>query len=145
MKNYLLIILMAGLFAACKKPAGFEYRRLENFRIESLGLASSRIGGNMVYNNPNNFGVTLKRVDADVFIDNDSIGHFILDTTIYVPRHAEFSVPVTMNVGMEKLFKNALGAIFGNEVQLRVTGSARAGRSGLFFNFPFTYEGKHKL
>jgi hypothetical protein len=45
----------------------------------------------LVYYNPNGFGVDLRKVDCDVYVDNTYLGKFQLDTLMHIPRRSEFT------------------------------------------------------
>jgi len=147
-KLYMRFIVLAFLlcaFFACKKPQGFEYRDIQNFSIDSLGFDRSTISMNLVYFNPNSFGVDLKHVDCDIYINQNYLGKYTLDTTMHIAKRSEFSLPSKMQVDMRNVFKNSLNVLLSQEVQVDVTGNTRVGKAGFFVNVPFKYSGKHKM
>lgn len=145
MKTLVSIILVLVLFSACRKPQGFDYRDIKNVKIEKLGFDNTTVSMDLVYFNPNGFGVDLKRVDCDVYINNNFLGKYILDTTMHIGRKVEFSLPSRMNVDMRGFYKNALNLLFNNEVLVDVKGTTRVGKAGFFVTVPFHYEGRHKI
>src|SRR4051794_37671576 len=90
--KYVLPLFLLILFG-CSKVQGPEFRKVGNFKLKGLGLDQTRIGFNVTYFNPNNFGVTVKQAEADVYIDSTYLGRFIQDSAIAVNRNAEFSIP----------------------------------------------------
>jgi LEA14-like dessication related protein len=132
-------------FTSCKKPQGFEYRGINNFKIDSIGFERSTVSLNLVYFNPNSFGVELKHVDCDVFVNNNYLGKYQLDTLMHISRRSEFTMPSRMTVDMRNLFKNSLNAFFAQQVQLDVKGNTKLGKAGIFINVPFTYSGIQKI
>ena len=133
------------LFTSCKKPQGFDYRDIKNFKINSWGFDRSAVSMDLVYYNPNNFGVDLKNVDCDIYLDNNFVGKFLLDTIMHIPRNAEFSLPAKMDVDMKNIFRNSLNVLLSREVLVGAKGSTRVGKGGIFINLPFNYEGRHKV
>lgn len=144
-KTYLIATLTLLLFSACQKPQGFDYRDVKNISIEKLGFDKSAISLELVYFNPNNFGVDLKHVDCDIYIDNNYLGKYVLDTVMHIDRKSEFSLPSKMNIDMQRLYKNALKVLFSNEVLVTVKGTTKVGKGGIYINVPFNYEGRHKI
>lgn len=136
--------LLFSLFA-CSKPKGFEYREVRNFRIEAMGFERSTLAMDLVYFNPNNFGVQLRNVDCDIYIDKNYLGKYVLDTLMPIGRKSEFILPSKIALDMRNVFKNGLNALFSSEVLIEAKGTTRVGKSGIFINFPFNYSGKHKL
>ena len=99
----------------------------------------------LVYFNPNNYGVDLKNVDCDIYLDNTYVGKFKLDTLMHITRNAEFTLPAKMDVDMRNIFKNTMNVLFSREVLVGAKGNTRVGKSGIFVNVPFKYEGRHKV
>ncbi len=124
---------------------GFEYRDLQNFSVDSLGFEHSTISMNLVYFNPNSFGVDLRHVDCDIFVNKNFLGKYVLDTSMHIAKRSEFSVPSKVQVDMRNLFKNSLNMLFNQELQIDVKGTTRVGKAGIFVNVPFTYSGTQKF
>ena len=99
----------------------------------------------LVYYNPNGFGVDLKKVDCDVYVDNSYLGKFQLDTLMHIQRRAEFTLPSKILVDMKSVLKNGLNLLFSQEVLINVKGTTRVGKAGIFATVPFNYEARHKL
>lgn len=138
-------ILACLLLASCSKPQEFEYRDLRNFTIETIGYNQTALAMDLVYYNPNGFGVDLRKVDCDVYVDNTYLGKFQLDTIMHIPRRAEFALPSRILVDMKTLLRNSLNILFSQEVLVNVKGTTRVGKAGFFVTVPFNYEAKHKL
>lgn len=99
----------------------------------------------LVYYNPNGFGLNLKYIDAAVYIDNKYLGKFNLDTTMHIPRKSEFILPSKIDIDLKGFYKNALNLVISNEVLVTVKGNSRVGKAGFYKTVPFNYEGRHKL
>jgi LEA14-like dessication related protein len=131
--------LFAQLF---KDPEFIEAR---DFKIRSLGIKSSEVSMNMVYYNPNSFGLRLRNADLDVYLDDRFLGHSTLDTLIEIPAKDSFALPVQLEVDMKNLFPNAWSVLTQKEVELAVRGKARIGKGGIFLNVPVNYAGKQEI
>jgi LEA14-like dessication related protein len=139
-------LLLLSFFAqSCKKPRGFDYRDIKNFRINNWGFDKSSVSMDLVYFNPNNYGVDLKNVDCDIYLEKNYVGKFLLDTVMHISRNAEFTLPATMDVDMRNIIKNSLSLLFTKEVLVGAKGSTRVGKGGIYVNVPFNYEGRHKV
>ncbi|NCI46341.1 LEA type 2 family protein [Sediminibacterium soli] len=145
MKTYLVLAGLALLFASCSKPQAFEYRDLKNLKVETVGFDQTALSMDLVYYNPNGFGVDLRRVDCDVYVDNTYLGKFQLDTLMHISRRAEFVLPSKIMVDMKTVLKNSLTMLFSQEVLVNVKGTTRVGKAGIFATVPFNYEARHKL
>jgi LEA14-like dessication related protein len=145
MRLFVVLIAFAFLWVACASPKAFEYRDFKDFKVENVGFNKSRVSMNLVYYNPNNFGVQLKKINCDIWIENKYLGKFLLDTSMTIARQREFNLPANIDVDMRNLFKNAFSALFGKELLVTVKGTARVGKGNIFINAPVSYEGKHSF
>ncbi len=133
------------LLSACAKPKDFDYRDVKNIRLETMGFEKTVLCMDLVYYNPNGFGVDLRKVDCDVYVDNSYLGKFQLDTLMHINRMAEFTLPSRILIDMKAVLKNGLNLLFSQEVLINVKGTTRVGKAGFFRTVPFNYEARHKL
>ena len=70
---------------------------------------------------------------------------FLVDSSVTIPANSEFLVPVKMAVDMKKMLKHSLTAFLNEKVLLRISGQARAGKSGFYRNFSLNYQGMQNL
>jgi len=122
-----------------------DFIRAQKFGIRSLGLKTSSVSMELIYFNPNPFGLKLKNADLEVFLDNRVLGHSFVDTLIDIPAKDSFALPVKLDVDMKTLFPNAWAILSQKEVELSLKGKVRLGRGGIFVNFPVDYSGKQDL
>jgi len=141
----LLTLLVIVALTACQKPQAFDYRSVKNVKLEKLGFEKSTLNMDLVYYNPNNFGVDLRKVDCDIYIDNHYLGKYKLDTLMHIQRKAEFVLPSRIQVDMQGIFKNVLTVLFNKEVLVNVKGTTRVGKAGFFKTISFNYEARHKI
>ncbi|MBV9960619.1 MAG: hypothetical protein JO072_00100 [Parafilimonas sp.] len=139
MRWFILTAAFMVLMIACKKPQSFEYRGMQNLRIDSVGLVNSKISLDLMYFNPNNFGVDLRNVNCEVYINHNYLGNYHLDTLMHIAKRSEFILPSSMLVDMKNVYKNALGTLLSKQVLVELKGSTRVGKSGIFITVPFDY------
>ncbi len=133
------------LLFSCSTPKELEYRDFKNFTIDKVGFSATTIKMDLVYYNPNNFGLQLKSTDLDVFVDNNYLGHTVQEQFVSIPARAEFAVPIKIDVDMKNLLRNGLATIINTELNVKVTGSVKVGKANLFKSFPVNYEGRQKF
>lgn len=134
------IVTMA--FLSCSSPKALEYQTFNNFSIQNLGFKKTSVNLDLVYYNPNNYGMQLKNTDLDIFVDGTLLGHSSLDTLIRIPRRDTFSIPVKFDVNMQSIFKNAWNTLTGKEVLVRLQGKVKVGKANVFMSLPVNYESK---
>jgi LEA14-like dessication related protein len=138
---FLCVILLLGC-AKIKEP---EFRRIGSFRVKNFGLQEVTIALNVTYYNPNNFGVSVKEAEADIYLDTVYMGKFLQDSTISVLKNSEFSIPLSGTVSLQKVLKLNLAELAQREVLVKADGSVKVGKAGIFVSKPFQYEGKHRI
>jgi len=145
LKKTLPFALFVLLLSACAKPKDFDYRDVKNIKLETMGFEKTVLCMDLVYYNPNGFGVDLRKVDCDVYVDNSYLGKFQLDTLMHINRMAEFTLPSRILIDMKAVLKNGMNLLFSQEVLINVKGTTRVGKAGFFRTVPFNYEARHKL
>src|SRR5215212_9054466 len=73
-----LIVLMSSC-SSSKNVSEPEFRDISNIRLVKVGLLQTTAGADLVYYNPNDFGIQLADAKGDVYIDNLFFGRFELD------------------------------------------------------------------
>jgi LEA14-like dessication related protein len=136
-----LVVLMTG----CAKIQEPEFRSIDNFKVKELGLTQARIGFNVTYYNPNDFTMSVKETEADVYLDGVHLGKFVQDTLIEVGNKQNFSIPISGGVTLDKVMQLDLQNIDTRQVTVQATGSTRVGKAGIYITKPFSYQGKHTL
>ena len=132
-----LIILSSCGSANVKEP---EYRDIREVRLMELGVLQSTAGIDLVYYNPNNFGVQLAEARGDVYIDNIYFGRLGLNEKVQVKKRSEFIVPAIIKVDMIGAVKNQRELFKKKEALVRIEGMARVTKSGLSREVPIKYE-----
>lgn len=145
MRTLLLLLCAFILFSSCTKPKDFEYRDIKNIKLNNLGFDRSTLSFELVYYNPNQFGVDLRKVDSDVYLDSMFLGKFVLDTIMHIPRMSEFSLPSSISLDMVNLMKNSAKLLFKKDVLIQAKGTVRVGKGGFFTSVPFLYESRQAL
>ncbi|MBO9202100.1 MULTISPECIES: LEA type 2 family protein [Niastella] len=148
--KFILTLLSAFvlIFSACK-PSGDvkepEFRDIGNVRLIETGLLKTTVGANMIYYNPNNFGIKLSAARGDVYVENAYFGSFVLDQEIQVKKSAEFELPVTIKIDNIGAIKNNTEIYKKKEVLVRIEGRAVVKKSGISKEVPIRYEQKQDI
>lgn len=143
--RFLLLVFTTTLLLSCKGPREFEFRQIEEMKIEKAGFGKSVLSLRIQYYNPNPFRVNLKSIKADVSLENKFLGTLVMDTLIMVPASSDFRIPARLEVDMKTIYSSGFSILLNRDMLLTVNGVARVGKSGIFTNVPFTYAAKQKL
>lgn len=144
-KISLPLLLLLFLVMSCAKVKDPEFRKVGDFRLKGLGVTKTTIGFSVTYFNPNNFGVTVKQGEADVFMDSVYLGKFTQDEDITVLKNADFSIPLSGAIPLKTALELNLKNIGQREILLRADGHVKVGKAGIFVNKGVHYTGKHKI
>jgi len=117
-----------------------EYRDIRNIRLINLGPLESTAGVDLVYYNPNNFGVQVATARGDIYIDNNFFGRFDLDQKVQVRKRSEFILPAVVKVDMVGAVKNQRELYKKKEALVRIEGTATVKKVGFSKVVPIKYE-----
>ena len=149
MKNfpiYLLIVTILSISTlSCREPKDLVFREFHNLTVEKLGFAGAALKVDLVYYNPNNFGMELNRTDLDIYVDNNYLGHSSQDLQVAIPRRDIFTIPLKIDLDMKNLLLNGLTTLLNKEVNIRLLGKVKVGKAGVFKNFNVDYQTVQKF
>ncbi|MEJ7911712.1 MAG: LEA type 2 family protein, partial [Chitinophagaceae bacterium] len=141
-------ILWASLLVSsisCGKIENPEFRKLSGFGIKKLGITQTTVGFEIVYYNPNNFGVTVKEALINVYVDSTFLGEFRQPQTTIVGSRAEFAIPLEGAITLGRALDLNLPELVGKEVGVRAEGNVKVGKGGVFISKEIKYAGRHIL
>lgn len=141
----IVIVVIIFFTPSCQAPKELVYRDFKNLKVEKLGFSATTLKVDLIYYNPNNFGLQLKYTDLDIYIDNNYLGHSSQNYQITIPRLAEFTMPLAIEVDMKNLLKNAIPTLTGKDVMVKVTGKVKLGKANVYKTFPVNYEGVQRF
>ena len=141
------LVISLFLFSSCgtanvKEP---EYRDIREVRLIEAGLLQSTAGIDLVYYNPNNFGVQVADARGDVYIDNVYLGRFGLGEKVQVQKRSEFIVPAVIRLDMIGAIKNQQDIFKKKEVLVRIDGIARVKKAGMTREIPLKFESMQNI
>lgn len=137
-----LIVLSSCGSANVKEP---EYRDIREVKLIELGLLQSTAGIDLIYYNPNNFGVQVAEARGDVYVDNVYLGRFGLGEKVQVKKRSEFIVPAIIKLDMIGAVKNQRDLLKKKEILVRIEGMARIKKSGLSRDVPIKFESMQNI
>lgn len=133
------IILIFIFMTGCQKPKDLVFKNVQNISLDNLSFNNATLKMELVYYNPNTFGMELNRTDFDIFVNNNLLGHSLQDLQLKIPSRKDFTVPLQVDLDMKNLLKNGIMALLNKEVQVRVLGKAKIGKAGVYKTFNIDY------
>jgi LEA14-like dessication related protein len=145
MKKIIFTLGTVVLFlAACNTSSKVqepEFRDVKDVRLVNVGVLNTTAGVDLIYYNPNNFGVELADARGDVYVDGQYLGRFNLNDNVQIRRKSEFVIPALVSVDNLGLVKNQRDIYKKKEVTVRIDGYARLKKAGFSKEVPVKYEG----
>lgn len=146
MRKYLLAVLTISLLIiSCYSPKDFEFKGLQDIKIEKISMGKNKINAKIKYFNPNNFSMVLKQIDCDILMNNQPFTKVHLDTNFVIPANASFMVPAQMEFEMSSLVKNSMDLIFNKPIKLNIKGNATLSKGIFTRTVPIAFESNQKL
>jgi LEA14-like dessication related protein len=146
MRKYLLAVLTISLLIiSCSSPKDFEFKGLQDIKIEKISMGKNKINAKIKYFNPNNFSMVLKQIDCDILMNNQPFTKVHLDTNFVIPANASFMLPAQMEFEMSSLVKNSMDLIFNKPIKLNIKGNATLSKGIFTRTVPIAFESNQKL
>ena len=144
-KGYFFIFVLLLILNACKHPESFEYREIKDLQVKHIGLTQTKVAFNVLFYNPNNFNINLKKIDCAVFFNQKYLVDYKLDTMMHIASKTTFAIPATLNFDLLDVMKRGFSTIMNKEALVSVKGNVRVGKACFYKNIPVQYEIKYKL
>ena len=141
----ILLTCIIILFNSCGGIKDLEFKEYKNFKLEKAGFSKSTISVDLVYYNPNTFGLELKKTDLDIYINDNFLGHSVQEVQVNIPKKQQFTLPLKIDVDMKNILKNSLTTLLNKEVTIKATGKIKVGKANLYKTLPFEYSTKQEI
>jgi LEA14-like dessication related protein len=141
----LCLPLLCLLMLSCSQPKSLVYQDVGNFRVQNVNLQQATVVADVRFYNPNNYGLSLRNGDLDAYFNDRFLGKAAVDEQTAIPPRDTFVLPVSVRVDLKNIFPNALQLLTSQEVLVRLQGTVRVGKGGVFIGVPVRYEGRQKL
>ena len=139
----LLIALLFSIFlSSCQKPKDLVFKEYKNLKLDNVNFTNANLLVDLVYYNPNNFGLQLSRTDLDIYVDDTFLGHSSQDVQITLQKKKDFTLPLKVALDLKNLMKNGVTGItsmFNKDVKIHFLGTIKLGKAGVYKNFKVDY------
>lgn len=119
------------ILASCSEPKSFEIQRVSSVKVEKLGVKENIFNAQLECFNPNNFGVIIKKIDCDVFVNDQKLTHYLLETNIEAPATAKFILPARLEIALSTILSHSVDLMFNKPFKIAVIGNATVSK-GIF-------------
>lgn len=130
---------------ACGEPKPFVFKGLKSIKIEKPGFGKNIFNAQFEYQNPNNFELTLKKLDCSIYINDQLLTQYKLDSLYVIPANADFALPAKMEIELNLLLKNTMDILFNKPMKVGVKGTAILSKGIFTKTIPIEFETTQKL
>lgn len=130
---------------ACGEPKPFVFKGLKSIKIEKPGFGKNIFNAQFEYQNPNNFELALKKLDCSIYINDQLLTQYKLDSLYVIPANADFALPAKMEIELNLLLKNTMDILFNKPMKVGVKGTAILSKGIFTKTIPIEFETTQKL
>lgn len=133
--------------AGCSQPKALVYQDLRGIHVQHASFQQATIVLDLQFYNPNSYTLSLKNGDVDAYISDKYLGKATLNEQTAAPARDTFTMPVAITANLGSILSNTFGIIANKdqEVPVRLQGTIRVGRGGVFVPVKINYEGRQRL
>ncbi len=146
--KYLLLLALPIIFFSCTRPEEMPvFKGVGDIKVDKVSGTQAFLNGNAYFYNPNKVGMTLKKVDIEVTLEDKKIGKINHSVRTKVGALSEFKVPVdaTFNIGEVGVIKSILNVLQGRKMKARYQGYIKLSYRGLPIKVKVDYEDEIRL
>jgi LEA14-like dessication related protein len=139
--QYYKLLIISSLFvlAGCSTAKSFEFKEVKSVRIEKASFKKNIINAQVAYFNPNNFDVSLKKIDCDILINDKKITHYSLDTNLIIKSNSNFNVPARMEFELSNILPYTVDIMFKKPIKITILGNATLSKGIFTKTVPINY------
>jgi|GEM_PF-1219701 len=122
-----------------------EYIGIRDMSFKGIGFTETQMELLIEYNNPNKFGIDIKNMVLDVYINDVFVAKSTQLDPVRVPSQGHFFFPLSVAFNPTKALGFTLGnmataVLLNKPVKIKMTGTARVGKGFLTIKIPVKIE-----
>jgi LEA14-like dessication related protein len=143
----LLVIGLTFMSSSCEDAIKYPtFVRNENTRLGNFNLGGqASINTDLVFNNPNAFGLQVKDADLKIFINDVYVADAAQPQQVNIGARTNFTLPVTASFDASKILSTALSLLGKKQVNYSIQGGIRVGKQNLFVRVPVSFSDVYKF
>jgi LEA14-like dessication related protein len=133
--SFLAIILFLSS-AGCNSIKELEYKGIKNPKLQTLSFNNTAIQMDLVYFNPNNFGLDVKETNLNIYLNDKFVGIADQPSKTQIAKNSTFLFPIVTHFDALKVLGTAFKALFSKTNKVTIQGSAKIGKGGIYIKLP---------
>ena len=139
---FILGIFTILLLGSCNPFQPLKYLGLSNFNLKPKSFAESNISATVQVYNPNSGQLMVKRIMADIVVNDKTWGSYKLDSTFQIPAKDTFSFPIALKVKNSYLLSSVMDVAGGKQLPYKLKGTIRGSYKKITAEVPFEHSGQ---
>ena len=150
MKYFFSAIVGICLFTISCNTAFIEptVEKIEDVDIVEMSKSKLELNAFMVLNNPNGYALDLAKADLKAYVDDIELAHIVQSFDTSMPAKADFKMPITIKMDLDKLYRENPIAAIGKGMQImsdkklnvEFKGTINVGKGSVKFTVPIDQE-----
>ena len=144
MKKSIISFLVLLGSIGCKQYEEIQFVGLKEVKVNGVKNGELLISSQAVFNNPNSFKGKLKSANIYALYKGDTLANVRPVGKVAVGPNANFDVPLSLNVSMDKLQKGLLSNLASllrkRSVEIEFTGNIKVSSFGFSQTIPVHYK-----
>ena len=140
-----LILCISWVSLSCGPKEEVVFKQVKNVNIHAA--TDPRMNADVVFYNPNNMRMKLKKIKIDIFIDGKKTGEIDQVLKMEIPAQKEFTIPVEVKLAMKELglLDTVFGMLGGETKEVHFAGSLKINYHGLPISVPVDYKSEIRI
>lgn len=142
-RTFLYIVVLSLLFS-CREVQDVEFVKVQKVEFYEIRNGNIIAKAHAIFNNPNNRGGKVKKVDISVFVEDRESGKVLRDESFKVYPNAEFIIPLDLEITFEEVAKNLFSGLLAKDrkksLPLHLKGNVWVTVYGLTRKVPVDYQ-----
>lgn len=118
----LLFILLALFLTSCFSYKELELGDVSDVKVNKVSNGGIEIQAGIKINNPNNYKIKVKKIDADLFVNGQKVGKMNLSKKVVLAKKSDQTQNFAVNTQLSNLISAMPSLLFGGEINLQMKG-----------------------
>ncbi len=140
--SFVLGIFTILLLGSCNPFKPLEYQGLSDWNLKPKSFAESSISATVQVYNPNSGQLLVKRIMADIMVNDKTWGTYKLDSTFQIPAKDTFAFPIELMVKNSYLISGAMKVVGGKLLPYKLKGTIKGSYKKITAEVPFEHSGQ---
>ncbi len=122
MNRFLLFGLITFLLSSCFSYKELELGDVNSVKVNKVGDGGIEIQAGIRINNPNNYKIKVKKIEADLLVNGKKVGKINLSKKVVLPKKSDQVQEFAVNTQLSNLLASMPTILMGGDLNLQMKG-----------------------